>query len=164
MKKLTSVLLLLLLIMTSLAGCSPNKKPEEQSRTDIKKELETETAVKKEAENLKTQKVDVKDKNALYEFVRQDIKGLSRENFNLWQINYLDITGDGNDEAVIAGFVISDNNLKFLGSKIGSNMIAEIKKGKKLKVKAVVDKYAFYAKDQTSPMWSCNITDIVNFE
>lgn len=104
MKKAISMLLLILLILVSFAGCgTPNKKSEADLREEIKKELEAEKAAEKEGNNSKVFKIDMKDMDALYEFVKRDIKDLSREDFNLWEVNYMDITGDGNDEAVLAG-------------------------------------------------------------
>ncbi|MGE4283205.1 MAG: hypothetical protein AB7G87_05730 [Clostridia bacterium] len=121
MKKIISVLVIVLFVVTSFTACSSGEKSEEAMKAEIKAELETEKKkeeelkeqIKKELEaekasepakdNAKASKADMKDMDSIYEFVKQDIKGLSRDDFNLWEVNYLDITGDGTDEIVLAG-------------------------------------------------------------
>lgn len=92
MKKAISMMLLVFIILTSFVGCSnPNKKSA------------AEKVAEKAEDNSKLAKVDMRDMDAIYEFVKQHIKDLSRENFDYCEVNYLDITGDGTDEAVISG-------------------------------------------------------------
>ena len=44
---------------------------------------------------------DIKERDALCTFVNDEIVSLTRDDFNTWEINYFDITGDGTDEAII---------------------------------------------------------------
>lgn len=94
MKKALILVVLMLTILTGIAGCSMNKN----------KKPEIETGTEKGQDNPKASTVDMKDMDAIYEFFKEDMKDLSIEDFNLWEVNYLDITGDGTDEAVFAAF------------------------------------------------------------
>lgn len=104
MKKILCIFLTCI-ILFSLSGCSGDKKSEEQLKAEIKAELQAEMA-KEQAQNNSqaasgTSKVDMKDLDALYEFVKKEIVDIPRESFNTWEVSYFDITGDGTDEAVL---------------------------------------------------------------
>jgi hypothetical protein len=47
------------------------------------------------------QTVDLTDKNVLYHYVKSELADITQEDFETWEIFYFDITGDGNDEAVL---------------------------------------------------------------
>jgi len=102
MKKLISFLLLVLLAFTGLSGCSSSseEKSEEELRAKIKAELEAEMASEKEDS---TSEADMKDMDALYDYVKKEFPDLSRKDFDLWEVSYLDVTGDGSDEVIFAG-------------------------------------------------------------
>jgi len=91
MKKIISMFLLMLLVLMISVGCSSKDE-----KTEPEADLETESAVEQNAP-----KVDMKDKDALYEFVRQDHRNITRENFDALEVHYFDITGNGTDEAVL---------------------------------------------------------------
>ena len=57
-----------------------------------------------------------------------------------------------------------NNNLDILETKIGSDLVTEIKNGKKVKAQLIIDNYAFYAKNHTSPIWDLKIVDIFSFD
>ncbi|MFZ7102420.1 MAG: hypothetical protein ACOWWO_07155 [Peptococcaceae bacterium] len=102
MKRILVLGIILAVSLTALGGCASKETPqksEEELRKEIRAELEAE---QKAAENAK-KAINVKDKDALYDFVRKEIADISRENFDVWGIYYFDITGDGADEAVIVG-------------------------------------------------------------
>ena len=82
MKKRVSLLVLVLMILMSLVGCSADK---------ILKEANPEAA---------KVEVDMKDMDALYAYVKQEIVDITRENFNTWDVYYFDITKNGTDEVV----------------------------------------------------------------
>jgi len=112
MRKILS-LLLIFLILISLSGCSGNSKSEEELKAEIKAEMEAEAKLKEELKeeikaemeqgkgNSQASNIDMKDMDAIYEFVKKDIVDISRENFNTWEVSYFDITGNGTDEAVL---------------------------------------------------------------
>lgn len=79
MRKVVVAFLVAILAVMTLAGCSSPKEPPQTPPV----------------------KADIKDQNALFDFVKANIKNISKETFNEWVIEYLDITGDGNDEAII---------------------------------------------------------------
>lgn len=110
MKKTISLLLIVLILLFNLAGCSSNKKSEEQLKEEIKAQLKAEIAQEQEKANAhaasqeapKVDPADVKDRDALYRFINYYIApDIAINNFNECEIVYADITGNGSDEAVI---------------------------------------------------------------
>ncbi|SET40245.1 hypothetical protein SAMN05660297_02283 [Natronincola peptidivorans] len=97
MKKLISLIIVVSFVFTSLVGCSTpanstDAKSEEELREEIRAELEAEKAAENNA---------LRDRDALYKFVKQEIINITEEIFDTWEIYYFDITEDGMEEAVL---------------------------------------------------------------
>lgn len=95
MKKLILIILMVTLMVLNLTGCSGSEaqiKDEPEGKMSSEQDNANDAAI-----------ADMKDMDAFYEFFKQDINDLSRENFDMWEVNYLDITGDGSKEAIFAG-------------------------------------------------------------
>lgn len=85
MKKQISIIMLVLIVI-SLVGCSSNQ--------EAGGELESE-----KTDNLS----DIKDRDSLYAFIEQSYPGIySRDDFDLWESEYIDITRDGTDEVAFS--------------------------------------------------------------
>ncbi|PKM88728.1 MAG: hypothetical protein CVU87_06820 [Firmicutes bacterium HGW-Firmicutes-12] len=99
MKRLLVLGLIFGVLLTVMAGCGAKETPQ-KSEEELRKEIRAEL----EAEQKATQKaIDVKDKEALYAFVKKELTDVARNNFDVWDIYYFDITKDGSPEAVILG-------------------------------------------------------------
>ncbi len=97
MKKLISSIILISFIFASLVGCSTpannsDGKSEEELRAEIRAQLEAEKAAENDA---------LIDRDALYEFVKQEIVNITKEHFNTWEVYYFDITENGMEEAIL---------------------------------------------------------------
>lgn len=111
MKKAIGCSMLVLLMIFSLAGCSGGeKKTEEQLKAEIKAELQAEMSKEQVQNNSQAasgtpaaaSKIDMKNMDAIYEFVKKEIVNVSRESFNTWEVYYFDVTGNGTEDVVLA--------------------------------------------------------------
>lgn len=87
MKKIIALIVTIGLVLTSLTGCGSPPISEEERKAELKAIMESET--------------DIKNKNALYQYVKKEIVDISSERFDEWNVFYFDITGNGTDEAVL---------------------------------------------------------------
>lgn len=105
MKKIIRILIFII-IVASMTGCSKTqetKKTEEELKAEIRAELEAEKEEEKAKEKQEVEKkkeaLDVRNNDAIYEFIENTYPGVyTREDFDEWDAFYLDITGDGNDD------------------------------------------------------------------
>ena len=128
MKKFMSIAIALILIL-SLAGCSPGKSDEElkaELKEEVKAELkaemeaemkaeretegesEIESAPENESEAENEEKVEIVDMNVedmdmvFEKFISQNYPEFTREDFDIWNKLFLDVNGDGKNEVVFS--------------------------------------------------------------
>lgn len=101
MRKIARIMIFIIVIIT-MAACSNNQKSEEELKKEVIVELEAE---KKAAEKEKSKDtLDIRNQDNIYEFIEAKYSGAyTREDFDLWEATYFDITGDGNEEVVFTG-------------------------------------------------------------
>lgn len=126
MKKILVTLLISALFL-GLVGCSKpasSEKTEEELRAEIRAELEAEQKAQGEAkeassdnkeesqsqENEKSSKLDVHDKEGVFEFIKSKYPEFTEDDFEKWTKKFLDVTGDGTDEIIFTS-TYRDGNL-----------------------------------------------------
>ncbi|MBH1939844.1 hypothetical protein I5677_02910 [Mobilitalea sibirica] len=141
MKKILLFLTLIGLVFTSFAGCGSNKKTEEELRDEIRAELEKELEAeetttdstedeKKQVDNQSSNQdvevkeegtADIRNKDAIYEFVKDNIVDISRDSFDTWEMYHFDITGDGKEEALLVSTYGADwyNKMEIISADTG---------------------------------------------
>lgn len=96
MKKLIGIMIFVIAI-TFMVACSNEQKTKEEIKKEVLAELEEE----KEAAEKELASLDIRDQDAIYEFIEDQYPGVyTREDFSVWEPTYLDLNGDGNDEVV----------------------------------------------------------------
>lgn len=82
------------LIITMITGCGAQVKKDKEPAEELIEELVDESELRS---------VDIRDKDVVYAFIENTYPGsYTRDDFELWETNYMDITKDGRDELVFS--------------------------------------------------------------
>lgn len=112
-------------VLALFVGCSNSEAPmDNKSQDEVQESVEKAIEVEPQEESL-----DIKDMDKLYEYFNENIFEVARDEFGgVIGVTYLDITGNGTDEAIILNdkswdqpiniVTIEDNEYKVLSNKI----------------------------------------------